>query len=107
MRVVDVAVRQCYRFNCPNCGSKLEADCDELVDIGGKTSQFWCPVCRKDRYAPWSALRKRAVIHGLYWGGITSLEDLRNADLEKLRSCRRFGEKRMAEIIRMQNILKT
>ena len=46
MRVVDVAVRQCYRFNCPNCGSKLEADCDELVDIGGKTSQFWCPVCR-------------------------------------------------------------
>ena len=46
-----------------------------------------------------------AVIHGLYWGGITSLEDLRNADLEKLRSCRRFGEKRMAEIIRMQNIL--
>lgn len=36
MRVVDVAVRQCYRFNCPNCGSKLEADCDELVDIGGK-----------------------------------------------------------------------
>lgn len=34
-------------------------------------------------------------------------EDLRNADLEKLRSCRRFGEKRMAEIIRMQNILKT
>ena len=35
MRIVDVAVRQCYRFNCPNCGSKLEADCDELVDIGG------------------------------------------------------------------------
>lgn len=48
-----------------------------------------------------------AVIHGLYWGGITSLEDLRNADLEKLRGCRRFGEKRMAEIIKMQNILKT
>ena len=54
MRVVDVAVRQCYRFNCPNCGSKL-------VDIGGKTSQFWCPVCRKERYVPWSALRKRTV----------------------------------------------
>ena len=46
MRVVDVAVRQCYRFNCPNCGSRLEADCGDLVDIGGKTSRFWCPVCR-------------------------------------------------------------
>lgn len=40
MRVVDVAVRQCYRFNCPNCGSRLEADCGDLVDIGGKTSRF-------------------------------------------------------------------
>ncbi|MFR3484303.1 MAG: hypothetical protein ACLTXL_12875 [Clostridia bacterium] len=29
MRVVDVAVRQCYRFNCPNCGSRLEADCGD------------------------------------------------------------------------------
>ena len=46
MRIVNVAVRQCYRFNCPNCGSKLEADSDELVDVGGKTSRFWCPVCR-------------------------------------------------------------
>jgi hypothetical protein len=34
MRIVNVAVRQCYRFNCPNCGSKLEADSDELVDVG-------------------------------------------------------------------------
>ena len=39
MRIVNVAVRQCYRFNCPNCGSKLEADSDELVDVGGKTSR--------------------------------------------------------------------
>lgn len=61
MRIVDVAVRQCYRFNCPNCGSKLEADCDELVDIGGKVSRFFCPVCREERYIPWSALRKRTV----------------------------------------------
>ena len=59
--IVDVAVRQCYRFNCPNCGSRLEADCGDLVDIGGKTSRFWCPVCRKERYVPWSALRKRVV----------------------------------------------
>ena len=61
LRVVDVAVRQCYRFNCPNCGSRLEADCGDLVDIGGKTSRFWCPVCRKERYVPWSSLRKRVV----------------------------------------------
>ena len=61
MRIVDVAVRQCYRFNCPICGSKLEADSGDLVDIGGKTSQFWCPVCRKERDVPWSSLRKRVV----------------------------------------------
>lgn len=61
MRIVNVAVRQCYRFNCPNCGSKLEADSDELVDVGGKTSRFWCPVCREERYIPWSSLRKRTV----------------------------------------------
>ena len=61
MRIVDVAVRQCYRFNCPICGSKLEADSGDLVDIGGKTSQFWGPVCRKERYGPWSSLRKRVV----------------------------------------------
>ena len=61
MRIVNVAVRQCYRFNCPNCGSKLEADSDELVDVGGKTSRFWCPVCREDSYIPGSSLRKRTV----------------------------------------------
>lgn len=47
-----------------------------------------------------------AVIHGLLWNGIKSLEDLRNADMAQLHGCRRIGEKRMAEIIRMQNILK-
>lgn len=61
MRVVEVAVRQYYRFNCPNCGSKLEADFNELSDIGGKTSRFWCPICQKERYIPWNALRKRVV----------------------------------------------
>ena len=61
MRMGNVAVWQCYRFNCPNCGSKLEADSDELVDVGGKTSRFWCPVCREERYISWSSLRKRTV----------------------------------------------
>lgn len=61
MRVVDVAVKQLYRFNCPNCGSKLEAEVHDLTDIGGKTSMFYCPVCRQTRYISWSMLRKRTV----------------------------------------------
>ena len=54
MKVVDKAIRKVYRFSCPNCGSKLEAECQELVDIGGK-------VCRKDRYIGWGDLRKKTV----------------------------------------------
>lgn len=61
MKIVDVAVKQVYRFNCPNCGSKLEAETHELVDIGGKTSEFYCPVCRRKRYIPWRQLRNRVV----------------------------------------------
>ena len=52
MRIVDIAVKQLYRFNCPNCGSKLE---------GGKVSKFQCPVCRKECFIPWNALRKRII----------------------------------------------
>ena len=43
MRIVDVAVRQCYRFNCPICGSKLEADSGDLVDIGGENEPVLVP----------------------------------------------------------------
>lgn len=50
MKIVDIAVRKVYRFNCPNCQSRLEAEAQELVDIGGKVCKFFCPVCRKDRY---------------------------------------------------------
>ncbi|MDO5399000.1 MAG: DNA-directed RNA polymerase [bacterium] len=61
MKVIDKAVRKTYRFSCPNCGSKLEAECQELVDIGGKVSRFFCPVCRKDRYVSWGELRKKTI----------------------------------------------
>lgn len=61
MKVVEVAVKQLYRFNCPNCGSKLEARADELTDIGGKVSKFFCPVCRKERYINWCSLRIQRV----------------------------------------------
>lgn len=64
MKVVDVAVKRVYRFNCPNCGSRLEADCKELTDIGGKVSRFYCPVCKKDRYICWAELRKRTIYEG-------------------------------------------
>lgn len=64
MKIIDKAVRKVYRFNCPNCGSKLEAESQELVDIGGKVSKFFCPVCRKDRFVDWSSLRKKTVYEG-------------------------------------------
>lgn len=59
MKILDKAVRKTYRFNCPNCQSRLEADSKEVVDIGGKISKFFCPVCRTDRYITWSDLRKK------------------------------------------------
>lgn len=64
MKIVEVAVKRVYRFNCPNCGSRLEAESQELVDIGGKVSKFFCPVCKKDRYIGWSDLRKKIVYEG-------------------------------------------
>ncbi len=59
MKIVDVAVKKVYRFNCPNCQSRLEADSQDLEDIGGKVIKFFCPVCRKERYISWSDLRKK------------------------------------------------
>ena len=56
MKIVDIAVKKVYRFNCPNCQSRLEAD--------SKVSKFYCPVCRKDRYITWSDLRKKIVYEG-------------------------------------------
>ena len=64
MKIVDIAVKKVYRFNCPKCQSRLEADSSELTDIGGKVSKFYCPVCRKDRYITWSDLRKKIIYEG-------------------------------------------
>lgn len=61
MKIVDIAVKKVYRFNCPNCQSRLEADSKEVVDIGGKVCKFHCPVCRKERYIAWSDMRKKIV----------------------------------------------
>lgn len=62
MKIVDIAVKKVYRFNCPNCQSRLEADSSELTDIGGKVSKFYCPVCRKDRLTEEDRLRGFARI---------------------------------------------
>lgn len=61
MKIIDVAVKKVYRFNCPNCQSRLEADSNEMADIGGKVCMFLCPVCRTERYISWSELRKKIV----------------------------------------------
>ncbi len=58
MKIVEKAIKQTYRFSCPVCGSRLEGESQEFVDIGGKVNKFFCPVCREDRYIPWSSLRK-------------------------------------------------
>ena len=31
MKIVDIAVKKVYRFNCPNCQSRLEADSSKQV----------------------------------------------------------------------------
>ncbi len=61
MKILDIAVKKVYRFHCPNCQSRLEADVSELEDIGGKVHKFFCPVCRRDRYISWSDIRKKIV----------------------------------------------
>ena len=66
MKIVDRAVKKVYRFNCPNCQSRLEGESKEFEDIGGKISKFFCPVCKKDRYITWSDLRKKARIRNNY-----------------------------------------
>lgn len=61
MTVINVATDKVYRFNCPNCQSKLEANTDEITDIGGKVNRFYCPICKKERYISWSDIRKKIV----------------------------------------------
>lgn len=64
MKIVDIAVKKVYRFNCPNYQSRLETDSNELTDIGGKVNKLYCPICCKDCYISWSDLRKKIVYEG-------------------------------------------
>lgn len=61
MKIVHIASKQTYRFNCPSCASRLEAESQELKDIGGRVRVFHCPICRKDRYISETELRKKYV----------------------------------------------
>lgn len=50
MKVIKRAIKNVYRFICPDCGSELEADLDEVRSTGngwGATleAEFHCPVC--------------------------------------------------------------
>lgn len=49
MKIIKRAIKDVYRFECPNCGSVLEADLDEIKPIYGcgtvSEVEFYCPVC--------------------------------------------------------------
>ena len=64
MRVMEKATKKVYRFNCPICGSKLEADGREFSDLGNKVIEFNCPVCRKRRYINWGSIRCKIIYEG-------------------------------------------
>lgn len=61
MKIIDKAVKKVYRFNCPNCQSRLEGESWEFDDIGGKVNKFYCPVCSRERFITWSDLRKKII----------------------------------------------
>lgn len=61
MRIVKKVIEKVYLFNCPVCGTRLEAAPYELVDIGNKISRFICPECNADRYISWRNLRKKII----------------------------------------------
>lgn len=57
MKIVDKAVKKVYRFNCPNCQSRLEGESKEFEDIGGRLANS------SVRYA-----RRIVILHGLIFG---------------------------------------
>lgn len=61
MKIVNKAIKKVYRFNCPICGARLEADPEEMTDIGNKMSSFHCPVCMDFRYIGWRDLIKKVI----------------------------------------------
>ena len=50
MKIVDRAVKKVYRFNCPNCQSRLEGESKEFEDIGGKISKRFMRARIRNNY---------------------------------------------------------
>lgn len=46
-----------YEFNCPHCGTTLQADHDDLHEFNGMI-RFHCPVCADTRVFPIQLLKK-------------------------------------------------
>ena len=61
IRVIEIGTKRVYRFNCPNCGSRLEAEPGDLLDIGGKICEFFCSICKANRHISWSELIKKHI----------------------------------------------
>ena len=61
MRIVDKAQKGVYIINCPACGSKLEAGCEDLTIVENKVCKYICPVCKKTRYISWSAMKSKII----------------------------------------------
>lgn len=63
MKVISKAIKKNYIFNCPICGSKLEAEPSDFEHIGSRMIKLNCPVCNEDIYMDieWKGLEVKIV----------------------------------------------
>ena len=60
MRILEKGIGYTYVFICPGCGSRLEAERDELrTRLGDTEAKFYCPVCERERWIDWSQIDKQ------------------------------------------------
>ena len=86
MKIVDRAVKKVYRFNCPNCQSRLEGESKEFEDIGGKISNSFARYARKIATLPGLILGRRRCMrvrirnnyNSLYERRVTTMSNLKN-----------------------------
>lgn len=59
MTILEKGNGYLYRLNCPDCGSKLEAEANELETIlEDYEVEFTCPVCQEIRRISWIHFNK-------------------------------------------------
>ena len=61
MKIVDVATKRVYRFNCPNCGSRLGGRSRGTYDVGGGIRRFFLPDCIEENYIWWAGFSKKKI----------------------------------------------